>query len=105
MTRLRAAPAIALLAALAACSGPAARPAAAPRDAMRVTYRAKFLKNCEATPNGPAQTVYCECVEDALEARLSDKELVSILHVPALKQQFAAITHACAGKAGLTVRT
>jgi hypothetical protein len=93
--------AVLLVAGLAACSAPkAVKPRPTPSDPLVALYRAQFLHACEVDTTSARQS-YCECTEDALEARFTIGQLNRLMKVPALHRQLQSINAACAKSAGL----
>jgi hypothetical protein len=96
--------AAALVAGLAACSGSnPMKPRPTPSDPLVALYRAQFLHACETDTTAERQN-YCQCTEDALEARFSIVQLNRLMKVPALHKQLLSINAACAKSAGLALR-
>jgi hypothetical protein len=91
----------ALVAGLAACSGSnPMKPRPTPSDPLVALYRVEFLHACETDPTAARQN-YCQCTEDALEARFNIQQLNRLMKVPALHKQLLTINAACAKSTGL----
>jgi len=74
-----------------------------PSDPLVALYRTKFLSACE-TDASPQRLNYCQCSEDALEARFTINQLNHLMKDPVLHEQIAAIYRTCAKSAGLALR-
>lgn len=101
--RARVAALIAVVPLLAACSHPrpAARNAPLSHEEMRLAFRASFMSSCEKGVPGAKGLAYCTCADDRLESTFTDAELAKLTPDNA---KLRVVTHACAKKAGLTIR-
>jgi hypothetical protein len=70
-------------------------------DDARLAFRASFLHACLAGVPGPEGQTYCACADDKIETIFTDAQLATL--TPANPRLKAAL-HACAAKAGLSVR-